>query len=29
MAQAGLISPDTDYRKAYTLEIVRQVKVLP
>jgi NitT/TauT family transport system substrate-binding protein len=29
MAQAGLISPDTNYRKAYTLEIVRQVKVLP
>ncbi|HTP47581.1 MAG TPA: ABC transporter substrate-binding protein [Casimicrobiaceae bacterium] len=29
MAQAGLINPDTDYRKAYTLEIVRQVKVLP
>jgi len=29
MAQAGLISLDTDYRKAFTLEIARQVKVLP
>jgi NitT/TauT family transport system substrate-binding protein len=29
MAGAGLIAPDVDYRKAYTLEFVRQVKVLP
>jgi NitT/TauT family transport system substrate-binding protein len=29
MAQAGLISLEADYRKAFTLEIVRQVKVLP
>jgi NitT/TauT family transport system substrate-binding protein len=29
MAQAGLIRPDVDYRKAFTLEFVQQVKVLP
>jgi NitT/TauT family transport system substrate-binding protein len=29
MAQAGLIRRDVDYRKAYTLEFVKQVKVLP
>jgi NitT/TauT family transport system substrate-binding protein len=29
MAQAGLIRPDVDYRKAYTLEFVKQVKVMP
>ena len=29
MAQAGLIKRDVDYRKAYTLELVKQVKVLP
>ncbi|HEX8013112.1 MAG TPA: ABC transporter substrate-binding protein [Casimicrobiaceae bacterium] len=29
MAQAGLIRRDVDYRKAYTLEFVKSVKVLP
>jgi NitT/TauT family transport system substrate-binding protein len=29
MAGAGLIRRDVDYRKAYTLEFVKQVKVLP
>jgi len=29
MAQAGLLRPDVDYRKAFTLEFVKQVKVLP
>ncbi|HUH95470.1 MAG TPA: ABC transporter substrate-binding protein [Casimicrobiaceae bacterium] len=29
MMNAGLIRPDVDYRKAYTLQFVRQVKVLP
>jgi NitT/TauT family transport system substrate-binding protein len=29
MAQAGLIRPNVDYRKAYTLEFVQQVKVMP
>jgi len=29
MAQAGLIRRDVDYRKAYTLELVKQTKVLP
>jgi NitT/TauT family transport system substrate-binding protein len=29
MAQAGLLRPDIDYRKAFTLEFVQQVKVLP
>jgi len=29
MTQAGLIRRDVDYRKAYTLELVRQTKVLP
>jgi NitT/TauT family transport system substrate-binding protein len=29
MVQAGLIKPDVDYRKAYTLQFVREVKVLP
>ena len=29
MTQAGLVRPDVDYRGAYTLEFVRQVKVLP
>jgi len=29
MAQAGLIRPNVDYRKAYTLEFVKQVKVMP
>ena len=29
MAQAGLIRPEVDYRKAYTLEFVKQAKVLP
>lgn len=29
MREATLLKPDTDYRKAYTLEFVRQVKVLP
>ena len=29
MAQAGLIKRDVDYRKAYTLQFVREVQVLP
>lgn len=29
MRDAKLLKPDTDYRKAYTLEFVNQVKVLP
>ena len=29
MAEAGLIRRDVDYRRAYTLEFVNQVKVLP
>jgi len=29
MRDARLVKPDVDYRKAYTLEFVRQVKVLP
>jgi NitT/TauT family transport system substrate-binding protein len=29
MAQAGLVKPDVDYRKAYTLDLVKDVKVLP
>ena len=29
MASAGLAAPDTDYRKAYTLEFVNNIKVLP
>jgi NitT/TauT family transport system substrate-binding protein len=29
MRDAKLLKPDTDYRKAYTLEFVKQVKVLP
>ena len=29
MAGAGLVDPKVDYRKAYTLEFVRKVKVLP
>ena len=29
MAQAGLVKPGVDVRKAYTLEFVRQIKVLP
>jgi NitT/TauT family transport system substrate-binding protein len=29
MAQAGLLKPDVDWRKAYTLEFVQRVKVLP
>ena len=29
MAKAGLVKPDVDVHKAYTLEFVRQVKVLP
>ena len=29
MAQAGLIKRDVDYRNAYTLQFVKQVKVLP
>ena len=29
MVQAGLIKPDVDYRSAYTLQFVDQVKVLP
>jgi hypothetical protein len=29
MVQAGLIRRDVDYRKAYTLQFVKQVKVMP
>lgn len=29
MTQAGLLKPDVDYRKAFTLELVQKVKVLP
>jgi NitT/TauT family transport system substrate-binding protein len=29
MAQAGLLRPDVDYRKAFTLEFVQQVRILP
>jgi NitT/TauT family transport system substrate-binding protein len=29
MAGAGLVKPDLDYHKAYTLEFVKQVRVLP
>jgi len=29
MVSAGLVKRDLDYRKGYTLDIVRQVKVLP
>lgn len=29
MAKAGLVKPDVDYKKAYTLEFVKQIKVLP
>jgi NitT/TauT family transport system substrate-binding protein len=29
MVQAGMVKPDFDYRRAYTLNVVRAVKVLP
>jgi NitT/TauT family transport system substrate-binding protein len=29
MRQAGLVRPGADYRKAFTLEFVQKVKVLP
>jgi hypothetical protein len=29
MAKAGLVKPDLDYHKAYTLDFVKQIKVLP
>ncbi len=29
MVQAGLVKPTLDYKRAYTLELVREVKVLP
>ncbi|MSQ70826.1 MAG: ABC transporter substrate-binding protein [Betaproteobacteria bacterium] len=29
MVQGGLVKPDLDYRKAYTLELVKDVRVLP
>jgi NitT/TauT family transport system substrate-binding protein len=29
MVQAGMVKPDLDYKRAYTLEVVREVKVLP
>ena len=29
MVQAGLIKPNVDYRSAYTLQFVDEVKVLP
>jgi NitT/TauT family transport system substrate-binding protein len=29
MVSAGLTPPDVDYRKAYTLQFVKEIKVLP
>jgi NitT/TauT family transport system substrate-binding protein len=29
MVQAGMVKPDLDYRRAYTLDVVRAVKLLP
>ena len=29
MAKAGLVKPDMDYHQAYTLEFVKQIKVMP
>ena len=29
MVSAGLTKPDVDYRKAYTLQFVKEIKVLP
>jgi NitT/TauT family transport system substrate-binding protein len=29
MVAAKMVKPDLDYRRAYTLEVVREVKVLP
>jgi NitT/TauT family transport system substrate-binding protein len=29
MAQAGMVKPDFDYRRAYTLDVVRAVEILP
>ena len=29
MVQAGMVKPDLDYKRAYTLDLVREVKVLP
>jgi NitT/TauT family transport system substrate-binding protein len=29
MSKAGLVKPDVDYHKAYTLEFLKQIKVLP
>jgi NitT/TauT family transport system substrate-binding protein len=29
MVQARMVKPDLDYRRAYTLEIVRGVRVVP
>jgi NitT/TauT family transport system substrate-binding protein len=29
MAQAGMVKPDLDYKRAYTLDVVREVKLLP
>jgi hypothetical protein len=29
MVAAGLLKPNVDYRKAYSLDYVRDVKVLP
>jgi hypothetical protein len=29
MVSAGLTSADTDYRKGYTLDFVKDIKVLP
>lgn len=29
MVSAGMVKPDVDYRKAYTLDLVKQIKVLP
>ncbi len=29
MGKAGLVKPDLDYHKAYTLNFAKQVKILP
>jgi NitT/TauT family transport system substrate-binding protein len=29
MVQAGMVKPDLDYKRAYTLDVIREVKVLP
>jgi NitT/TauT family transport system substrate-binding protein len=29
MVQAGMVKPDLDYKRAYTLDVIREIKVLP